>query len=725
MKDPNLLCAQIPGLYNHFDDKYKGIINNTDPQYKRESVPEGDLPIAFVNAKDIAKPDDLALDTATCLIKMGKPSLEGLRQAFLDPSSRIRLYSEKEKKPRVEFKEISWKGGFLKGYTINFNKNLNTIIGGRGSGKSTVIESLRYVLGVDIKVPEIKKNHKSIVKEVLRDGTQVTLLVQVNFPIEKKYWIQSTIPNEPNISLVSEPKNILQHKPIEMFPNLQIFGQHELSEFTRHPKAITDLLKKFVDLNLISDIEERKQKIKFSLEESRINIIKLEEEKSRVKDSVLNLKKKKEKLDVFDKENFENKHSEKIKIIKEKHLLETTFEKVEKVENLISTLKQNFLETKYLENFSSNDQIVAVGIIEIQTMLENLQNAIRLSAQSIEEAKKLAFEEYNRILKKWQERFDVVENAYLETLRKVQEDEKSFDSTKIFIELRTEIESLNDLSEMQKKNTTELNQAKQERASLVSAWNKIKSEELREMSATAEKISKEALLENRVRVEVKFSLASEGLSELFKVLKGARIKDIFDRLDRIEGFSLSDFANNCREGAENLVEIYDITETQANLIIKAGDSFWMSVEEAELPITTIIELNISSNEDKPSWKKLGDLSTGQKATALLLLLLIVSQDPLIIDQPEDDLDNRFITDTIVSLIKQEKFSRQIIFTTHNANIPVLGDAELIIGMPSNIQNGNKKLTMGSLDLDNVREMVEEVLEGGKQAFERRREKYGF
>ena len=233
-------------------------------------------------------------------------------------------------------------------------------------------------------------------------------------------------------------------------------------------------------------------------------------------------------------------------------------------------------------------------------------------------------------------------------------------------------------------------------------------------------------LENRVRIKIKSSSASKGLLKLFKDnLKGARIKEIFDCLDHIEGFSLSDFANNCRAGVKNLIDTYKITEAQAKHLANAGDSFWMSVEEAELPITTIIELNVSYDKKKSSWRKLENLSTGQKATALLLLLLLDSQAPLIIDQPEDDLDNRFIADTIVPLIKKEKFNRQIIFTTHNANIPVLGDAELIIGMPSNIEDGNKKLTMGSLDSENVRKMVEEVLEGGKQAFERRREKYGF
>jgi ABC-type lipoprotein export system ATPase subunit len=102
----------------------------------------------------------------------------------------------------------------------------------------------------------------------------------------------------------------------------------------------------------------------------------------------------------------------------------------------------------------------------------------------------------------------------------------------------------------------------------------------------------------------------------------------------------------------------------------------MKIEELELPATTKIELNTAADDDPRTWQTLEALSTGQKATAVLLLLLLESDAPLIVDQPEDDLDNRFITDGVVPTMKDEKRKRQFIFSTHNANIPVLADAEL-------------------------------------------------
>ena len=102
----------------------------------------------------------------------------------------------------------------------------------------------------------------------------------------------------------------------------------------------------------------------------------------------------------------------------------------------------------------------------------------------------------------------------------------------------------------------------------------------------------------------------------------------------------------------------------------------------------------------------------------------------IVDQPEDDLDNRFITDDVVPRMREEKRRRQFLFSTHNANIPVIGDAELIVGLDAfgEAETGKARIRpehMGSIDTPRVRELVEEILEGGKEAFERRRRKYGF
>jgi hypothetical protein len=209
-----------------------------------------------------------------------------------------------------------------------------------------------------------------------------------------------------------------------------------------------------------------------------------------------------------------------------------------------------------------------------------------------------------------------------------------------------------------------------------------------------------------------------------------RLSETIEILKQQSDLSLKTFADACREGREVLTQKFNIPPVQADRIAQADPDVIMQIEELDLPPTTTIRLNVASEGQSPQWQTLDELSTGQKATAVLLLLLLESQAPLVVDQPEDDLDNRFITDGVVPKMRDEKRRRQFLFATHNANIPVLGDAELIIGLTASgeADQGKARLPqeyMGSIDTHSVRELVEEVLEGGKDAFEMRRLKYGF
>jgi hypothetical protein len=175
---------------------------------------------------------------------------------------------------------------------------------------------------------------------------------------------------------------------------------------------------------------------------------------------------------------------------------------------------------------------------------------------------------------------------------------------------------------------------------------------------------------------------------------------------------------------------YSLPAGSAERISQASLDLFMRIEELDLPATTKMELNTAPDDEPPTWQTLEALSTGQKATAVLLLLLLESEAPLVVDQPEDDLDNRFITEGVVPIMRQEKRRRQFVFSTHNANIPVLGDADLILGLAASGEGGEGQARiatehMGSIDSRPVRELVEEILEGGKDAFEMRRSKYGF
>ena len=113
---------------------------------------------------------------------------------------------------------------------------------------------------------------------------------------------------------------------------------------------------------------------------------------------------------------------------------------------------------------------------------------------------------------------------------------------------------------------------------------------------------------------------------------------------------------------------------------------------------------------------------GQRASALILFVLSQKQnDVVIIDQPEDDLDNQTIYQDVIKLIRQMKPCVQFIFATHNPNIPVLGDAELVHAC--SFTDEQVSLETGSIDKPTTQKKIINIMEGGKEAFARRKEIY--
>ncbi|MBN9500529.1 MAG: AAA family ATPase, partial [Armatimonadetes bacterium] len=153
------------------------------------------------------------------------------------------------------------------------------------------------------------------------------------------------------------------------------------------------------------------------------------------------------------------------------------------------------------------------------------------------------------------------------------------------------------------------------------------------------------------------------------------------------------------------------------------------------PWNVLYELQILSKQPKPliivrttssppREIPVKQLSDGQRHTILLTIAMLAESNiPLVIDQPEDDLDNAFIFESIVSTLRAVKERRQIILVTHNANIAVLGDSELILPMKRENDVG-KVVDRGSIDKEATKNMVQQILEGSPAAFIRRQKIYG-
>jgi ABC-type lipoprotein export system ATPase subunit len=174
------------------------------------------------------------------------------------------------------------------------------------------------------------------------------------------------------------------------------------------------------------------------------------------------------------------------------------------------------------------------------------------------------------------------------------------------------------------------------------------------------------------------------------------------------------------------------TNDLTSLIQKAG----LNVDQAEKVLATLSQspalLDIEKVElkdhakiellDGQQYKDSLSLSTGQKCTTILPILLLFQGVPLLIDQPEDNLDNRFITVGIVDNLRKAKQHRQIIFVTHNPNIPVLGDADRVFVLDS---DGSQSRKANEGTVEQCKSEIVTLLEGGEDAFKARQSRYAY
>ena len=722
-RSDDLLAIQIPGSVGDLPNSARPIVENKNPDYARAHAVGEERAVAVVNAKDVTKPQDLDDPSATCWIKMSEVTIEGLRQAFLDPDSRIRLNSDPELEEHAELWTLAWEGGFLDGVAIHFNPNLNVLVGGRGAGKSTVIESLRYVLNLEPIGEDANRAHAGMVRHVIRSGTKITLCIRAYRPAKREYVIERTVPNPPVVR--EEGGHISNLLPREVLRRIEIYGQHEISELAKNPEKRTLLLDRFVLHD--ESLNRRKESVRRSLEQTRRSIAETRSELQQIDDQLAKLPSLEETLARYQQAGLEDRLREQSLLVREERLLDSIPERISTIRECLDVLRQElpidraFLSPKSLKELPGKEILGSADPV-----LEQLSREVEEAATLIENALNRADEGVDGVRTLWSVRKHEVESRYQKILRELQ---KSAVDGEEFIRLRREIEGLRPLRERRVLLGRLENEHYEKRLALLAEWEEVKAAEFRLLDRAARGVSRK--LRDRVHIRVTAAGKRDPLFDVLRDEIGGRLSEAIDQLRKAPDLSLPSFVKCCRDGPKAVQDSYSIPPAQAERLSKATPEALMRIEELELSPTTAIQLNTAVAGDPPVWQKLEELSTGQKATAVLLLLLLESDAPLIVDQPEDDLDNRFITDGVVPRMRDEKRRRQFIFSTHNANIPVLGDAELILGLTASGDADNKGNAVirpehvGSIDAREVRELVEEILEGGKDAFETRRLKYGF
>lgn len=703
VKNPNILAIGVtPGKPEA--DNQQQIVMNQAP-FQREN------PLAIIHADDVNKPEDLSTEGASSWYKMSQIGFDGLALALRSSETRVRV-SEPEQMVGATLHSIRWVGGFLDGQKIEIAEDLTALIGGRGSGKSTVIESVRFAIENSPIGEAAKKDFEQFVANVLGPGGQVILELKGSGKTRKDYQVKRTV-GAPAIVMGAEGEE-LPLSVAELVGDIDIFGQHELAEIATDSDYVTKLVeRRFVD----AQTESKFKDIKNRLACNRNDLLSRFDELGEAEERAGELSELEIKLAHFKEQGLEEKLAVKTEIEDRNGLLkrfqksgEGLTQHTEQLQTLVGELPAIDVELG-IEKDEFLDKLRKAK----EELVSTVDSAIRAIDRSVEHfsTRLESLRDMNdEVAKKAQDEMAQAERQLAEEGAQVD----SFKQTKARIR-----ELSNAPGELESVNAKILSLRSERREILAELQELV--EERRATLKRACRDGNEAA-GNSINLRLGRRALADRVAQVMRTEVDSRSTRIFDYIRR-DDFELDTFIEALRSG-QSAIEKIGVGASQAKKLAAKGESLALKLEELPEWDQVDIRLRIDSPGVKSAYREMKHLSKGQRATTLLLLLLAQKDGILVLDQPEDDLDNHFIYSGIVKRMRQLKNKRQLVVGTHNANIPVLGDAEQIVCLTADGENG-KVISDGSGSIDNqaVRAHVETILEGGKEAFAKRSFLYGF
>jgi len=629
-------------------------------------------------------------------IKIGDFNFEALTFALTDSKYRI---SPKDK-PEIKnsyIKSIAFEGGLLEGTKIDFSPELNNLIGIRGSGKSSLLEVLRYVLGISLPVNAADPDYKnSLVTRSMGSGGKaiVTIVNKQNeeYRIEKLYGQKEDIYKknvlQPGISIDATGFN----SPI-------YFGQKDLSNKGKDFEG--DLIQRLIGTRLKAvqfKIEQKKKEVENILSELK----KLQNLKDLKKETDTQLQNWKHQLDFFKKEGVEDK-------LKQQTLFDSDISKLVQNESTVRSYLSEMASVISNHDYFFQQEITGSEINkelfeEAKTIIQELKIEFE-KLKTIQKNSILSQQKLKEVIAKINTKKEGLKEEFAKIKREINTDTINPDN---FLNLNRQIETaLLKLKEIEKseKRRSDLQTNLLERLTeLDNLW-------LEEYNVLNKEVKRINEADNKLLIDVDFKGRKDKFHEKLKQVFGGR-----------GGLGIND--NSYKEISENyndFIQIYKDENILKNILNEnqVVDFKRRFSENLEDLLTFKVENKI---DIQYNGKSLDKHSLGQRASALILFLLAQREnDVLIIDQPEDDLDNQTIYDEVIKELKKIKGNMQFIFATHNANIPVLGDSEKVVSCSYD----EKKITVHSGTIDNhqTQRFIVDIMEGGDEAFNRRKKIY--
>lgn len=604
----------------------------------------------------------------------------------------------------MKLKRLEIEGGFLDGLDIAFADGLNVFVGARGSGKTSVIEVLRHCLGVGAVTKDAQIRSQEQALWVLDDG-YASLTVEID---GHERTIRRGVNQDPSSEELGKSVLFVSQKEIEAIGQ-DINGRRLiLDQYELHGSPVS------VDRDnamgsTVQQVAQRIHKLRTELDEVEQHLTPLADVPDALKDAEKELGAR----------STEDKELQRLE--KEAHILgdgvgelAEEFRAIKSVNDRLKTWKEDLESTRRSEpNLDSipkefSDE-VAGALVDIRadldegiSKIEKLTGSLDAKSSELE----LSLNARRRELSEMNAAIEALEEGAGKFSRKVS---SLREQAKQFAALEARKKSLGD----------EINDADQERIKALDSLSTSADEryDLRERSARA--------LNERFGGDIKIDVIKAGdVSEyetaLGRALEGSGLqwrdlaRQVAQRVSPVELVFASESLD-----FESIAVASSISEDRAKrmLVHLAG------VDTSNILLSDVNDEVTFSLVDGKMVKPTDSLSLGQRCTVVLPLLLAGDPDLAVLDQPEDHLDNAFIVDTVVEALSSQRSGSQRLVATHNANIPVLGDAAQVIVMDS---SGRQAFVMerGELKDPQIVSTIERLMEGGETAFRRRAIFYG-
>ena len=643
---------------------------------------------ALVEGSDPKSLTDIGKGDRQTYLKIGEYSYSAIKFALQDFENRVA-----ETIPDIHhgyIESLSFQGGKFDGQKIIFSPELNTLIGIRGSGKSSILEAIRYILGIPVQTD--KEYKEALVKSVFESGGKAVLSVADKHG--KKYTI-SRIFGE-RINVLDEDGNDLNITPLSLFDGVQYFGQKDLSSSTDHENRLLE--------NIVSGRVKIETAIESAIDTLIITTGKLLDVgkiPGQISDTITQKTETEHKMSIYQEKGVAEK-------LKKQSGYTTDKAKLDSVKSRMDSTLQT-MRTAYEKNSSLSGLLQGYDsecnkdlFIETQVLLdfvdEQLKN-IKSSIDAIENKK----ENLGDIILRLDKRIAGLADEFAEIKREIKDDTLDVDG---FVKLTEELEKVKEKLSRLNEEALSKRKIEEEFTKAERQLNDVLLERFNAYKAETERINQ---AQNELKIEISFKGDKEGFKAQLKTdFRGSGISDskyqimseeFADYVALIEDWVLFD--------GKKLREIISQSE-YVKLVFRLQEQY---SELLKKQVQNKVEIYYHD-------KLLRKHSIGQRASALILFILTQNNNDIIfIDQPEDDLDNKVIYDEVITAIIKMKPNIQFVFATHNANIPVLGDAERVLVVE--FQDTKIDVSQGNIDLDDTHKQIVDIMEGGKEAFDKR------